>query len=79
MNSVMATFWVLYVTVTPIGTDYKYTQEFGSREKCNAVVEQIRSSNGMDWTRSTVDCTDIQPPAGVFEYIVPRQQGQELS
>jgi hypothetical protein len=73
MSGVAATFWLVFITLTPNGTQYQYLQEFGSSQKCNEVVSTIRQSDGIDWYQYGARCMDDKPPAGVYEFFIPRQ------
>lgn len=64
--------WVLYMTITPQGINHQYIDAYGSWDKCNAVIEQMRKSGAVNSETAAVDCTDRQPRDGEREYFVPR-------
>jgi hypothetical protein len=70
MATAATTFWVIYLTLTPSGIKYQYMQEFGSLDKCSAMVEMMRASKAID-ARHGVDCTNVQPEHGRFEFVKP--------
>jgi hypothetical protein len=71
MSTIAATFWLVLVSVSPMGTQHWYMNEFGSEQKCREVMSVWRMSGAVGGNGYGVRCTPKQPMAGVHAYFEP--------